>query len=138
MICQSNMADHLTAHGVRPTRQRLAIAETLFDGSGRHIDASGLYEELATSTTKVSLATVYNALRAFDQAGLVRRVALPGDCVWYDTDTSNHHHFFVAGENRVIDIVAPDAKGASPNLPDGYRVSHIDTVIHLVPVDGGS
>ena len=138
MTCQGNMADHLTAHGVRPTRQRLAIAETLFDGSGRHIDASGLYEELATSTTKVSLATVYNALRAFDQAGLVRRVALPGDCVWYDTDTSNHHHFFVAGENRVIDIVAPGTKGASPNLPDGYRVSHIDTVIHLVPVDGGS
>ena len=138
MTCKGNMADHLTAHGVRPTRQRLAIAETLFEGSGRHIDASSLYEELATSTTKVSLATVYNALRAFNQAGLVRRVALPGDCVWYDTDTSNHNHFFVDAENRVIDIEAPDAEGASPKLPAGYRVSRIDTVIHLVPDDGSS
>jgi Fur family iron response transcriptional regulator len=99
MTCKDDMASHLAAHGVRPTRQRLAIAETLFEGAGRHIDASGLHEELATSTTKVSLATVYNALRAFDQAGLVRRVGLPGDCVWYDIDTSNHHHFFVASEN---------------------------------------
>ena len=74
MTCKGNMANHLTAHGVRPTRQRLAIAETLFEGAGRHIDASSLYEELATSTTKVSLATVYNALRAFNQAGLVRQV----------------------------------------------------------------
>lgn len=138
MACKDSMANHLTAHGVRPTRQRLAIAATLFEGTGRHIDASGLYEELATSTTKVSLATVYNALRAFDQAGLIRRVALPDDCVWYDTDTSNHHHFFVAAENRVIDIEAPHAEGASPRLPDGYRVSRIDTVIHLVPDDGDS
>jgi Fur family iron response transcriptional regulator len=136
MTGKGNMADHLTAHGVRPTRQRLAIAETLFEGTGRHIDASGLYEELATSATKVSLATVYNALRAFDQAGLVRRVALPS--VWYDTDTSNHHHFFVVTENRVIDIDVPDAKAASPKIPDGYRVSRIDTVIHLVPDDGSS
>lgn len=64
MTCKDNMADHLTAHGVRPTRQRLAIAETLFEGTGRHIDASGLYEELATSTTKISHATIYNALCA--------------------------------------------------------------------------
>ncbi len=135
MTCKGSMAGHLSAHGVRPTRQRLAIAETLFEGTGRHIDASGLYEELATSTTKVSLATVYNALNVFNQAGLVRRVALPGDCVWYDTDTSNHHHFFVGAENRVIDIEVPDAKATSPKIPDGYRVSRIDTVIHLVPDD---
>ena len=70
------MASNLFSHGVRPIPQRLAIGKPLFEKTERHIDASGLYEELATSTTKVSLETVYNALRVFDQMGLVRRVAL--------------------------------------------------------------
>ena len=64
------MASNLFSHGVRPTRQRLAISESLFEKTGSHIDESGLYEELATSATKVLLSTVYNALREFDQVGL--------------------------------------------------------------------
>ena len=138
MVHKDNMANYLLKNGVRPTTQRIAIAESLFEGAGRHIDASTLYEELANSAKSVSLATIYNALKAFDQAGLVRRLALPGDRIWYDTDTSNHHHFFVVSENRFIDIEASEDGVASPVLPDGYRVSRTDTVIHLLPDDCSS
>jgi Fur family iron response transcriptional regulator len=129
------MVAHLSAHGVRPTRQRLAIANALFKDKGRHIDATCLYVELGASATKVSLATVYNVLKAFDKAGLVRRVALGSERVLYDTDTSNHHHFFVVSEDRVIDIKASNADGTSPTIPDGYRISGVETVIHLVQDD---
>ena len=130
------MAAHLSVHGVRPTRQRIAIANALFKDEGRHIDATCLHVELGTSATKVSLATVYNVLKAFDKAGLVQRVSLGGERVLYDTDTSNHHHFFVVSEDRVIDIKASNADGTSPAIPDGYRISRIETVIHLVQDDG--
>ena len=135
MTYDNEMAAHLSVHGVRPTRQRLAIANVLFKDGGRHIDAACLHVELATSATKVSLATVYNVLKAFDKAGLVRRVALGGERVLYDTDTSNHHHFFVVSEDRVIDIKASNADGNSPIIPDGYRISRVETVIHLVQDD---
>jgi Fe2+ or Zn2+ uptake regulation protein len=103
LISDNEMAAHLSTHGVRPTRHWLAIANALFKDEGRHLDATCLYVELGASATKVSLATVYNVLKAFDKAGLVRRVALGGERVLYDTDTSNHHHFFVVSEDRVID-----------------------------------
>jgi Fur family iron response transcriptional regulator len=135
LISDNEMAAHLSTHGVRPTRQRLAIANALFKDEGRHIDATCLYVELGASATKVSLATVYNVLKAFDKAGLVRRVALGGERVLYDTDTSNHHHFFVVSEDRVIDIKASNEDGTSPTIPDGYRISRVETVIHHVQDD---
>jgi Fur family iron response transcriptional regulator len=135
LIYDDEMAAHLSVHGVRPTRQRLAIANALFKDERRHINAECLHLELGTSATKVSLATVYNVLKAFDKAGLVRRVALGGERVLYDTDTSNHHHFYVLSEDRIIDIKASNADGTLPTIPDGYRISRVETVIHLVQAD---
>jgi Fur family iron response transcriptional regulator len=135
LIYYDKMAAHLSIHGVRTTRQRLAIANALFKDEGRHVDATCLHVELRTSAIKVSLATVYNVLKAFDKAGLVRRVILGCERVLYDTDPSNHHHFFVVSEDRVIDIKASNADGTSPKIPDGYRVSRVETVIHLVQDD---
>ena len=91
MIYDNEMAAHLSVHGVRPTRQRLAIANVLFKDGGRHIDATCLHVELATSATKVSLATVYNVLKAFDKAGLVRRFILIIRWVLYFTYIANHN-----------------------------------------------
>ena len=129
------MAAHLSENGVRPTRQRLTIANALFKDEGRHVDAIGLHAELGNSAARVSLATVYNVLNAFDKAGLLRRVTLGGERIFYDTDISNHHHFFVVSEDKIIDIKASNADGTSPIIPDGYRIARVETVIHLVQDD---
>ena len=75
----------------------------------------------------MSMATVYNALRGFERAGLIRRVAVPTESIWYDTDTGDHRHFFIEAENRILDI--PSEAGIDP--PKGFRVKHIDMVVHL-------
>jgi Fur family iron response transcriptional regulator len=122
--------DLLAAHGLRPTRQRRVLARLLFNGAGRHVDAQMLHAEAATANEKLSLATVYNALRDFERAGLIRRVAVPSERVWYDTDTGAHRHFFIESEGRVLDV--PDGTPITP--PDGYRVIRVDTVVHLQKV----
>jgi Fur family iron response transcriptional regulator len=117
----------LTAHGVRPTRQRAVLAEMLFTGKGCHVDAQALHAEVVRRGERLSLATVYNALRAFEKAGLIRRVAVPSERIWYDTDTGAHRHFYIEAENRVLDI----ADGQHETPPQGYRIKRIDTVVHL-------
>ncbi|MEM8575765.1 MAG: transcriptional repressor [Pseudomonadota bacterium] len=122
--------DVLATHGVRTTRQRAILAEMLFTGEGCHIDAQALHAEAARRGERLSLATVYNALRAFEKAGLIRRVAVPSERIWYDTDTGAHHHFYIEAENRVLDI----AEGQPETPPEGYRIMRIDTVVHLEKV----
>ena len=117
----------LAAHGLRATRQRCVLADLLFIGSGRHIDAHMLNMEAARAGHSLSLATVYNALREFEQVGLIRRVAAPSERVWYDTDTGPHRHFFIEAENRVLDM--PGNGAMEP--PAGFRITRVDTVVHL-------
>lgn len=117
----------LKAHGLRPTRQRKVLAELLFAEPGRHVDAQTLHAEAARAGKRLSLATVYNALREFEQTSLIRRIAVPSERVWYDTDTGAHRHFYIEAENRVLDM--PDSTIIEP--PAGYRVKRIDTVVHL-------
>lgn len=119
--------DLLTAHGLRATHQRKVLARLLFDVSGRHFDAQMLHAEAAKEKEKLSLATVYNALNEFEQAGLLRRVAVPSERVWFDTDTGAHRHFYIESENRVFDL--PDS--AEIAAPPGYQITHVDTVVHL-------
>lgn len=119
--------DLLAASGVRPTRQRRILAQLLFDGTAHHVDAQMLHAEVALAHEKMSLATVYNALRAFERAGLIRRVAVPSERVWFDTDTGAHRHFFIEHEGRVMDV--PDGPEITP--PTGYKVTRVDTVVHL-------
>lgn len=124
--------DLFASHGLRPTRQRRVLARLLFNGAGRHVDAQMLHTEAATTNEKLSLATVYNALREFEHAGLIRRVAVPSERVWFDTDTGAHRHFFIESEGRVLDV--PD--GADIDRPAGYTVTRVDTVVHLEKVEG--
>src|SRR5689334_12134764 len=102
--------------GLRPTRQRVALAELLFAKGDRHLSAEELHEEAIGAGVPVSLATVYNALHQFTDAGLLRILAVEGAKTYFDTNTSDHHHFFIEGENKVFDI------GSGPvcvtNLPE--------------------
>jgi len=122
----------LRTAGLRPTRQRLALAELLFAFGDRHISAEQLHGEAAAARVPVSLATVYNTLNQFTAAGLLREVAIEGDRTYFDTNTSNHFHYFVEHEKRLFDIEMADlAIAGLPQPPKGLQVSRIDVIVRL-------
>jgi Fur family iron response transcriptional regulator len=118
--------------GLRPTRQRMALGWILFGKGDRHITAEMLYEEASKAKVPVSLATVYNTLHQFTDVGLLRQVAVDGSKTYFDTNNTQHHHFFVEGENALLDI--PDSAvivEESPIPPEGYEIARIDVVVRL-------
>jgi Fur family iron response transcriptional regulator len=118
--------------GLRPTRQRMALAEILFAHGNRHISAESLHDDAVTRRVPVSLATIYNTLHQFTEAGLLREVAVDGSKTYIDTNTEDHHHFFVEDDNEVMDIPAGQmGVGRIPDPPEGYEISRIDVVVRL-------
>lgn len=121
--------------GLRPTRQRVALAEMLFSGPHRHVSAEQLHDEAQSSRVNVSLATIYNSLHQFREAGLLREVAVDASRSYFDTDTSDHHHFYLEDEQRVIDI--PASSIVIQNLPEppaGMDITHVDVVVRVKKV----
>lgn len=120
--------------GLRPTRQRLALAHLLFGGPDRHVTAEHLHAEAVEGGERVSLATVYNTLHQFKRAGLVREIAVEGTRAHFDTNTSNHNHFYIEKEGVLVDIPGDAVHVAGvPEPPAGMKIAHIDVVIRLVP-----
>ena len=118
--------------GLRPTRQRMALGWILFGKGDRHITAEMLYEEASKAKVPVSLATVYNTLHQLTDVGLLRQVAVDGSKTYFDTNVSQHHHFFIEGENDLLDIPQTDVVvGKMPVPPDGYEIERIDVVVRL-------
>src|SRR6187455_2742846 len=118
--------------GLRPTRQRMALGWVLFGKGDRHLTAEMLYEEARRAKVPVSLATIYNTLHQFTEVGLLRQVAVDGSKAYFDTNATAHHHFFVEGEDQVLDI--PDAEvivGKTPSPPEGYEIARVDVVVRL-------
>lgn len=121
----------LAKAGLRPTRQRLLLAGLLFGQGHRHVTAESLHGEVSARGEHVSLATVYNALHQFKEAGLLRELAIEGSKAYFDTNTSNHNHFYLESEGRLMDISGVRVEGM-PEPPAGMRISHVDVVIRLV------
>lgn len=118
--------------GLRPTRQRMALGWILFGKGDRHLTAEMLYEEASKAKVPVSLATIYNTLHQFTEVGLLRQVAVDGSKAYFDTNVSAHHHFFLEGENALLDIPGDDiVVGKAPKAPEGYEVARIDVVVRL-------
>lgn len=123
--------------GLRPTRQRVALANLLFAKGDRHLSAEELHEEAVAAGVPVSLATVYNALHQFTEAGLLRILAVEGSKTYFDTNTSDHHHFFIEGENKVFDIASGPVKVLNlPEPPEGMEIANVDIVVRLRPKRG--
>lgn len=122
----------LSAAGLRPTRQRMAIGWLLFAKGDRHVTAEMLQEEAQVSHISISLATIYNSLHQFTQAGLLREIAVDGERTYFDTNVSEHHHFLIEGSNTLIDIpqVFIDRQGL-PAPPEGTRIARVDVLIRL-------
>jgi Fur family iron response transcriptional regulator len=120
--------------GLRPTRQRVALAGLLFAQGDRHLSAEELHEEALAAGVPVSLATVYNCLHQFTEAGLLRILSVEGARTYFDTNTSDHHHFFVEGENRVYDIAEGPVQVLNlPEPPEGMEIANVDVVVRLRP-----
>lgn len=120
--------------GLRPTRQRVALANLIFAKGDRHLSAEELHEEAVGAGVPVSLATVYNALHQFTEAGLLRILAVEGARTYFDTNTSDHHHFFVEGENKIFDIESgPVTVLDLPEPPEGMEIANVDVVVRLRP-----
>jgi Fur family iron response transcriptional regulator len=123
----------LKSANLRPTRQRVALGALLFRGGHRHVTADELQRDAASARISLSLATVYNTLNQFAEAGLIRRVAIAEDRTYFDTDIGDHQHFYVEGEGTIIDVPSGSiGLGMLPEPPDGYQISHVDIVIRLV------
>ncbi|NDW53241.1 iron response transcriptional regulator IrrA [Aliiroseovarius sp. PrR006] len=126
-------AEWLSSAGLRPTRQRLALAHLLIgDGQHRHVTAESLYEATRDGADKVSLATVYNTLRVFSDAGLLREITVNGARSYFDTNVTNHPHFFWEDTEELMDAPDEDLKIAQlPEAPAGAEIAKVDVVIRL-------
>jgi len=122
----------LRASRLRPTQQRLALARLLFAGHDRHVTAEQLHVEALQTGASLSLATVYNTLNQFTQAGLLRQVIVDGAKIHFDTNTGDHHHFYLEGEDRLIDIPGRDVRiDGLPKAPAGTEIQRVDVVVRL-------
>ena len=118
--------------GLRPTRQRVELAGLLFQDCDRHVTAEGLHDEVSKSGAKVSLATVYNTLHQFTQAGLLRQVIVDAARSYFDTNTGEHQHFFLESEGLLIDIPGQTiAVAGVPVPPAGLAVDRVDVVVRV-------
>jgi Fur family iron response transcriptional regulator len=118
--------------GLRPTRQRLSLGWLLFAKGDRHLSAEMLFEEATRAKVTVSLATVYNTLHQFTEAGLLRELAMDGGKTFFDTNPSAHHHFFIEGEEAMIDVPAEAvAIDALPEPPEGMEITRVDVIMRL-------
>jgi Fur family transcriptional regulator, iron response regulator len=121
--------------GLRPTRQRVALADLLFAKGDRHLTVEELHEEAVAAKVPVSLATVYNTLHQFTEAGMIRVLAVESARTYFDTNVSDHHHFFVEGHNEVLDIpISNLVIDNLPQPPEGMEIAHVDVVIRLRPI----
>ena len=117
---------------LRPTQQRRALARLLFEHGDRHISAEKLHEEALANGVRVSLATVYNTLNQFTEAGLLRELAVDSAKTYFDTNTTEHHHYFIEGRNEVVDIPETHVSVDNlPNIPDGMEIVRVDVVVRL-------
>ena len=128
---RGRMAAQLRLAGLRPTRQRIELGSILFAKGHRHISAEDLHAEAEAAGVQVSLATVYNALHQFTEAGLLREVAIDGGRTYFDTNTSDHHHFFVEDEARLIDLVGRVGFDRLPEPPDGMEITAVELVVRV-------
>lgn len=123
----------LSGAGLRPTRQRMTLASLLVgDGQDRHVTAESLYEAASDADEKVSLATVYNTLRAFCDAGLMREITVDGSKSYFDTNMTDHPHFYWEDTATLTDAPAEQLEIRHlPDVPEGAEIASVDVVIRL-------
>ncbi len=124
--------DRLLGAGLRPTRQRVALAQLLFDGCDRHVTAEALHGEALAAGQAMALATVYNTLHQFTEAGLLREVVVEAGRSYFDTNIRDHHHFYHESTGELRDVHGEAVVVSTlPQPPAGTRIARVDVVIRL-------
>ena len=133
-MLSSILPQRLRENGLRPTRQRLALARLLLENGNRHVTAEQLHGEARAAAIPVSLATVYNTLHQFTDCGLLREVVVEPGCSYFDTNTDDHHHFFCELSGMLQDIPsALVSVGSLPPPPIGTEIRRVDVIIRIRP-----
>jgi len=128
----SGVIARLKGAGLRPTRQRIALAKLLFEGENRHVTAEDLYGEARAAGVSVSLATIYNSLHQFTDAGLMREVVVEAGRSYFDTNTGDHHHFFHEDTGSLEDIPGDQINVSElPAAPAGKSVQRVDVIVRV-------
>ena len=128
----SGVLEQLKAAGLRPTRQRLALAKLLLESGPRHVTAEELFHEARSAGIPVSLATVYNTLHQFTSVGLLREVVVDMGQSYFDTNTSHHHHFFDEATGALTDIPDRDIEiNRLPEPPLGSEIERVEVIVRL-------
>ncbi|TPI41464.1 transcriptional repressor [Mesorhizobium sp. B3-1-6] len=128
----SGICARLAGAGLRPTRQRIALAKILFCRGNRHLTVEDVYAEAHQDRIPVSLATVYNTLHQFTELGLLREISVSGGKTFFDADTSEHPHFFIEDDQSIRDIT-PAMMNVErvPEPPPGFEVDRVEIVVRL-------
>src|SRR4029079_12925485 len=127
---QTIAVKRLRAAGLRPTRQRVALACLLLENGNRHVTAEQLHSEARAPAIPVSLATVYNTLHQFIQCGILRELVVEPGHSYFDTNLDDHHHFYCESTGLLQDIPGELVRvGRLPEPPDGAEISRIDVII---------
>jgi Fur family iron response transcriptional regulator len=130
-LTDTDISAMLRGHGVQPTSQRIMVARVLFTQM-THLSAEDIYRLVNAENRCVSKATVYNTLGLFTKKGVVREVIADPTRVFYDPNTSPHHHFFDMDTGRLLDIDGADVQVSGlPPLPTGTRLEGVDVVVRL-------
>ena len=128
----SHVIERLRGASLRPTRQRIALAKLLFDDGHRHVTAESLHADAQEAAIRVSLATVYNTLHQFTEAGLLREIVVDSQRCYFDTNTENHHHFFCEETSSLQDISGEDVVLSKlPAPPEGKSIKRVDIVVRI-------
>ena len=128
----SGVIAKLKQAGLRPTRQRIALAKLLFENEDRHVSAEDLHEEARAASVSVSLATIYNTLHQFSESGLMREVVVEAGRSYFDTNTDDHHHFFHEHSGQLEDIPSDQINVSElPSAPPGTSVSRVDVIVRV-------
>ena len=128
----SETKEKLRSVKLRPTRARIALAHMLFAQGNRHVSAEMLFEEANRAKVSVSLATVYNTLHEFTKVGFFRQVAVNSSKSYFDTNNSEHFHYYLEDRHELMDIPPTDvAVGKVPVPPEGYEIARVDVVVRL-------
>ena len=134
MLKNAEFTDKLRSSGLRPTKQRLKICEVLFNRDHTfHFTINDLAKNISKELNeKISLATVYNTVHAFKKKGYLKEISINSDKSYFDTNTTNHHHFFDEDTNELIDC--DDGIIETPKIKKNISGKRINSIEVLVKV----
>jgi len=126
-----NIKEILRSKSLKITKQRLLVASYLFDGHNKHVTAEDLFKKLNKSKSKISLATIYNTLHEFYKKKLINKLSINSEKIYFDTNMSNHHHFYNKEDEMLVDVSNNLKINGLPNPPKGKKIEKIEVLVHL-------